>query len=335
MVTPRVSVLMASYNMESFLSEAIESVLSQTFSDFELVVGDNASTDATPEILEDFARQDLRLRWFRNEVNVRAVENFNLCYRRADPDSEFWAMLGSDDWWRTDLLEKLVSAGDENPSVSLVHADGILVDDRGNYIKRYSELWNHVETPAPGIHRSVEQIFQGNFIMAFAALVRRSIAERLIPRQDVFDNRFTFGPEYELWLQLFARGASAYYIHEPLVYYRKHDAAHTIPRNTIRILRDEATMLRENLSDICLNGLDEIRRDALQSRLAWIAFDHLEKNEAEDAKVLLDEAVNLDASPRLDLRVAHRVTRLPLPARVKGYLWRQAFSAARLAGRTA
>jgi hypothetical protein len=147
--------------------------------------------------------------------------------------------------------------------------------------------------------------------------------------------RSTFGPEYELWLQLFARGASAYYVDEPLVYYRKHGGAHTIPENTIKILRDETTMLRENLQDACLNGLDTLRRNALQSRLAWIAFDLLHNNESDEARKLLNEAKSLGAAKRLDVTVANVFASLPLSEEVRGYLWRQAFQAARLAGRTA
>lgn len=335
MTPPKVSVLMASYNMADFLPTAIDSVLEQDMGDLELVIGDNASTDSTPEIIQHYVDQDSRVKSFRNATNVRAVENFNLCYRRAHPESNYWAMLGSDDWWRPDLLSSLLSVAESDPELALVHADGYLVDENGEFIKLYSELWKHLDTPHEGPHRSVETIFQGNFIMAFAALVNRRISETLIPREDVFDPRFTFGPEYELWLQLFARGARAYYVHEPLVYYRKHGGAHTIPENTIRILRDETTMLRENLQDACANGLDTVRRTALQSRLAWIAFDLLQNNEPDEARALLDEATTIGEAQRLDINVASMLASLPLSASIRGYLWRQAFQAARLAGRTA
>ena len=74
---PRVSIGLPIYNGERrFMSEAIESVLAQTFTDFELIICDNASTDRTPEICQQYARRDKRIKYYRNEKNIGILVNF-------------------------------------------------------------------------------------------------------------------------------------------------------------------------------------------------------------------------------------------------------------------
>ena len=74
---PRVSIGLPVYNGENYVTEAIGSLLAQTFTDFELIISDNGSTDSTPEICRDFAKRDSRVRYFRHEVNQGAAWNFN------------------------------------------------------------------------------------------------------------------------------------------------------------------------------------------------------------------------------------------------------------------
>ena len=77
------------YNGERYVREALEAVLSQTFSDFELVICDNASTDGTRKICQDVARNDSRVRYYRNAKNLGAARNFNRCFTLAHPSEYF------------------------------------------------------------------------------------------------------------------------------------------------------------------------------------------------------------------------------------------------------
>ena len=74
---PRVSVGMPVYNSEAYLREAVDSILSQSFADFELIISDNASTDSTEEICRAYASQDRRVRYLRSSVNIGANGNYN------------------------------------------------------------------------------------------------------------------------------------------------------------------------------------------------------------------------------------------------------------------
>jgi glycosyltransferase involved in cell wall biosynthesis len=124
---PRVSIGLPVYNGERYVREAIETVLSQTFSDLELVISDNASIDGTREICEAFARNDNRVRYYRNLQNLGAAPNFNRCFALAYP-SEYFKWITYDDLITDDFLERCIEALDNDADASLafpvlVHAD--------------------------------------------------------------------------------------------------------------------------------------------------------------------------------------------------------------------
>src|SRR5262245_11232182 len=74
---PRVSIGMPVYNADKFLPEALQSLVNQSFADFEIVISDNASTDRTEEICRSYAQRDQRIRYFRNTTNIGVFRNFN------------------------------------------------------------------------------------------------------------------------------------------------------------------------------------------------------------------------------------------------------------------
>jgi len=104
---PMVSIGMPIFNAEAYLAEAIESVLAQTFRDFELIVCDNASTDATERICREFAGRDERIRYYRNETNIGAAANFNLAFEHAR--GEFFKWMAHDDRIAPSYLERCVA----------------------------------------------------------------------------------------------------------------------------------------------------------------------------------------------------------------------------------
>ena len=88
---PRVSIGMPVYNGEKYLEEAIQSILAQTYSDFELVISDNASTDKTQEICLEYAARDSRVRYHRNEKNLGAAPNYNRTFELSTGQYFKWA----------------------------------------------------------------------------------------------------------------------------------------------------------------------------------------------------------------------------------------------------
>jgi glycosyltransferase involved in cell wall biosynthesis len=131
----RVSVGLPVYNGERFLAAAIDSVLAQTFQDFEIVISDNASTDSTQKICLHYAAADPRVKYHRNDHNIGGVKNFNRVVELSSSGLFMW--FADDDVIAPTYLEKCIEVLDRDPSVILsfsgfgdIDADGKLLDTR-------------------------------------------------------------------------------------------------------------------------------------------------------------------------------------------------------------
>jgi glycosyltransferase involved in cell wall biosynthesis len=115
-----VSVVLPVYNGQKYLRESIESVLRQTFGDWELVIVDNRSTDETSSISRQYAGQDPRIRFIRCEEFVDVHANHNRALQAIDSHSQYVKVLHADDWLYPECLARKVAVADEHPSASLV-----------------------------------------------------------------------------------------------------------------------------------------------------------------------------------------------------------------------
>jgi len=125
---PKVSIGLPVYNGSRYLASAIESILGQTFRDFELVLSDNASTDATPDICHAYASRDERIRYLRQDHNIGAGPNHNFCARRATGEYFRWA--SHDDIMEPEYLAKCVAALEASPDAVLCHSKTRIIGDR-------------------------------------------------------------------------------------------------------------------------------------------------------------------------------------------------------------
>ena len=116
--SPKVSVCIPVYNREDFIAEAIESVLSQTFTDFELIITDNCSTDKTPEIIKKYASTDKWISCYRNEYNLGVIGNINRCVLLTR--GKYITIVCADDKLAPQCLEVFVEKMDKHPEVSLI-----------------------------------------------------------------------------------------------------------------------------------------------------------------------------------------------------------------------
>lgn len=119
---PLVSVVTPVYNGAEYLEECIESVVAQTYPHWEYTVVDNASTDATPEIVERFASRDSRIRHLRFDELVPANVNHNRAFEAISAESEFCKVVQADDWLYHECLERMVGVAARSDEVSLVGA---------------------------------------------------------------------------------------------------------------------------------------------------------------------------------------------------------------------
>jgi glycosyltransferase involved in cell wall biosynthesis len=131
---PLVSVATPVYNGEKYLAECIESVLAQTYQNWEYVVVNNCSTDRTMEIAQVYARKDTRIRIHNNQEFVSALQNHNTAFRQISPASKYCKMVHADDWLFPDCISQMVKVAETHPSVGIVGAyrlDGVRVNLAG------------------------------------------------------------------------------------------------------------------------------------------------------------------------------------------------------------
>lgn len=136
--SPRVSIGMPVYNGERYLEEALDSILAQSFDNFEVVISDNASTDRTEEICRAYAQKDERIRYIRMRENCGVIENFNNVFQLSVGEYFKWA--ASDDVCEHDYLRKAVEMLDRDPSIVLVWARTLGLDEYGTVVPLEYEI---------------------------------------------------------------------------------------------------------------------------------------------------------------------------------------------------
>ncbi len=135
--SPCVSIGLAVYNGEKYLKKALDSIITQTFTDLELIISDNFSTDNTQQICEQYASQDERIRYYRNNKNIGAPRNFNRAFELASGKYFKWA--ASDDVLAPDFLRKCVAILDKDASVVLCHSITGRIDENGDLLGFYNK----------------------------------------------------------------------------------------------------------------------------------------------------------------------------------------------------
>lgn len=214
MKTPKVSVCIPTYNYAKFLPEAIESVLGQTFNDFELLVIDDCSRDNTVEVVNSYVVNDSRLKFIVNSENVGMVGNWNKCLNEAR--GEYIKFVFADDLLTSpETLEKMVGVLDRNQTVSIVSAARKLIDSNSETIKIESRFKESSIVSGYGvINRCLRE--QKNLIGEPSAVMFRKRDS-----QRGFSLELKQIVDLEMWFHLLEKGSFAF-VDEPLVAFRLH-----------------------------------------------------------------------------------------------------------------
>jgi glycosyltransferase involved in cell wall biosynthesis len=172
---PRVSIGLPVFNGERYLGEAIDSLLAQTFGDFELILSDNASTDATATICRRYADRDARVRYHRNERNLGAGRNFNLTVELATGEYFKWA--AHDDAHAPQYLARCVEALDSDPSLVASHTDARFVDADGRWVEDHVYPAGHAASSDPA-SRFADLLREDRHSLEVFALIRLPVLRR-------------------------------------------------------------------------------------------------------------------------------------------------------------
>lgn len=237
MNSPRISVLIPTYNYARFLAEAVESVLAQDFRDFELLIVDDCSDDNTAEVVKPFCSRDARVRFTVNSANLGMVKNWNYCLEQAR--GEYIKFLfGDDKLFHPQTLSKMVALLEKHPAATLASAARAILDERSRAIDIMRPL-------AEGHHNGRRII--ASCLMENANLIGEPSAVLFRKR----DARRGFDPKYmqivdlEMWFHLLEKGSLAY-TREPLCGFRQHARQQTALNSTVDLAWKEHTLFFTN-----------------------------------------------------------------------------------------
>jgi glycosyltransferase involved in cell wall biosynthesis len=233
----RVSIGMPVFNGEKYLRESIESIIDQTYQNFELIISDNASTDRTQEICLEYSRKDNRISYYRNDKNLGGPKNYNRVFELSSAEYFKWAAY--DDVLAPEFLRKCVNVLDSDPSIVVCHCKTGRIDQNGNFLGYYNQgLLKRIDSPKP--HERFRDLIGLYYTTTpFHGLYRRS----LFARSQLHGSYV--GADRNLVAELSLMGR-IYEIPECLFYWREHPDSYTSTfygnnrKDTLDRLRAEA-----------------------------------------------------------------------------------------------
>ena len=253
---PKVSVVLPVYNGERYLRESIESVIGQTFTDWELIIVDDCSTDNTLKIAQQFAESDSRIIVLHNKTNKKLPATLNVGFRNAH--GEYLTWTSDDNIAKPNWLSVLVNALDKNPGDMMVVADMDYIDQDGNFITTASQRY-------PG-RKSIQLAYICNVGAAF--MYRRAIAEKI----GGYDEDTFCAEDYDYWCRIALNG-SIKYIPDNIYKYRRQSGSLTATKKDQQIAKTAAINKKYYDRFISVYKLNWLQRH----KLAFLLQPHVKK----------------------------------------------------------
>lgn len=200
-----VSIVLTTYNRGNIINETIDSILAQSFKNFELIISDDNSTDNTEEVCRDYEKMDERVKYFKNKINLKMPGNLNAAISKAK--GLYIANLHDGDIYRSDLIEKWKNALDKYPHSAFV------------FNEYYYKQTTHLVLMTANIKGETGKY---EVIKNYFETLSSSVWGTCMVRAEAYKKYGLFNPEYgfisdvEMWLRL-SRYEEYTYIHEPLI----------------------------------------------------------------------------------------------------------------------
>lgn len=213
-VKPLVSIIMPTYNASQFIQESIESIISQTYENWELFIVNDCSTDSTEKIIKYFSARDTRIHLIQRNTNggrPSIAKNTALPYIQG----VYLAFLDSDDLWLNSKLEIQVKYMMNNPDYALTYTSGFWIDQYGKIIKQYDVKYQG--------GKNLKKMLQRYEINNQSVMMKIEALTNTIER---FNENITIGEDYNLFMHVVAQ-YDVSSINEPLIKYRIHNEAIT------------------------------------------------------------------------------------------------------------
>ena len=195
MKNPKISIVLPSYNGEKYIAESIQSVIDQSFNDWELIIVNDCSKDKTLEIANSFAKRDSRIRVISNKVNQKLPGSLNIGFENAK--GEYLTWTSDDNMYKENALKKMNDYLDANPNTDMVSMNMDIIDENGYLVEVFSDTFVY--------KRTVEYLMHGCNVGA-AFMYRRTIAEKV----GNYDTDTFCAEDYDYWCRIALKGRLDY-----------------------------------------------------------------------------------------------------------------------------
>jgi glycosyltransferase involved in cell wall biosynthesis len=248
-MTPKISVIITTYNRAHYICETIDSVLAQTFTDYEIIVVDDGSTDNTKETLKAYGD---KVRYFyQTNQGQPAAENTAISNARG----QYLAFVDDDDSWLPTKLEEQIKVLENDPDLGFVCCEAYYTDADGKIVHHWKKK--------PWHHENFISLYDGNFLNHSSVLLKRDLFDKI----GGFDPALLTTQDYDLWLRL-AYVCKFKFMPVPLTKIRLHP--NNKHKNKVRKLKDRVRIIQKASN---MAGINFVRR---QVRIAQEFYTHAE-----------------------------------------------------------
>ncbi|MGH8002234.1 MAG: glycosyltransferase family 2 protein [Brasilonema sp.] len=277
---PKVSVCIPTFNRVNLLPFAIESVLQQTYQDFELIICDDGSQDETPKLMSQYT--DSRIKYIRHSYNIG--KSNNMCSGFNAATGEYFIKFDDDDRLTSDFLSHTTAILEKDSSIDFVGTDHWVIDINNirdeTKTQENSRRWGRTNLPEGVVENLLEVVFVNQSFQIGATLFRRSVLQELGFMQPNWQNC----EDNDLFVRLALAGNKGYYLPELLMEYRFHAQQQGIDR-AIPYLTDKLRYLESYQFE--LEKLDKIRQQRLAETQLLLGLRLIEKGETQKGRELV------------------------------------------------
>jgi len=250
---PEISVIIPAYNSADYIGEAIRSALAQTYTNFEIIVVDDGSTDATPEIVREFGHEVTYIR----QENGGAASARNHGIRVAK--GEFIAFLDADDTWLPDKLEKQITLFKNDPELGMVFTENYLFDEEGIYCDSLDKKERLMSGDL------AQSIFMNSGVATPTVMVRSEVFRKL----GTFEESLTQSEDDNMWIRITSNYKGTL-IDEPLVKIREHKGR--ISHDHVKLfdsILQSISMLQSQYGEAVQKKIEPV----LKKKISLVLFD--------------------------------------------------------------
>ena len=257
-MNPKVSIAMPVYNREKYVAQSIESVLNQTFTDFELLICDDGSTDSTWSVLENYACKDKRVKLFRNKTNLGISKTLNKLISHSE--GEYLARQDSDDLWLKGKLKMQVDFLDNNKDYDVVDGKCKFINSKGRKKLLYHyhmQIFGHVN----------EYLNFQCFVLHSCVLIRLQKLISLFPNGNIYRKDFDGIEDYDLWSRVI-NDIKFYKLPRVLFLYRIHEqSSWSTQKQNVRknFIENAITITHKNIHK-------NYNIDVEDNRIIWVLY---------------------------------------------------------------